>query len=147
MNIFVGNLAFISTEANVRKLFGRFGSIASCVVVMDKKGKNSRGFGFVEMPDERGAYTAIAALDGKQFMGRPLNVSLANAKPEAEKDAGQRKRVRASGYKQGRRSRSFMAKRAAAGIEGPMPERKKTKKNPLRWRKKKPYQKSQRKSE
>ena len=145
MNIFVGNLPFDATERDVCKVFERFGGIASCVIVMDKKGKESRGFGFVEMPDERGAYAAIAALDGKEFMGRPLNVSEARPKPESGRDSRTREKKvpRLNAYKQGRRSRSFMAKRAEAGIEGPMPKRKKNQVNPMRWRKKKPWHKAE----
>jgi hypothetical protein len=85
MNIFVGNLAFAATEADVRKLFEGFGNVASAVIVMEKEKKapKSRGFGFVQMPDEQQALAAIAALNGKEFMGRVLNVN--PARPKGQK--------------------------------------------------------------
>jgi len=76
MNIFVGNLSFDSTHDDVKKLFEGFGNVASVAIVMskEKKAPKSRGFGFVEMPDEHQALAAIAALSGKEFMGRVINV-------------------------------------------------------------------------
>ena len=141
MNIFVGNLSFDSTDRDVMKAFARFGSVASCVIVKDKKGRNSRGFGFVEMLDDKSAYAAIAALDGKEFMGRALNVAI--GRPKTEKAQESVKKKSGSAYKQGRRSKSFLEKRAAAGITEPLPRRKKFYANPMRWRKKpRPAQKS-----
>ena len=137
MNIFVGNISFDAKEADVYKLFMPFGSVTNVCIVMDKKGKHSRGFGFLEMPDELQAKAAIAALNGKDLMGRPLLVE-----PSLSKKPGERIRP-GPGYKAGRRSRSFMKKRLAAGITEPVPERKE-KDNPLRWRKNKPWVKKKR---
>jgi len=140
MNIFVGNLSFDAKEADVYKLFMPFGGVSFVEIVMDKNGKKSRGFGFLEMTDDKGAYAAIAALDGREFMGRPLNVE--SARPKSGQVQSDIKIKKDSAYKQGRRSRSFMKRRAAAGIEQPIPERK-FHDNPMRWRKKpKPWQKS-----
>ncbi len=135
MNIFVGNLSFKTKENDLKKVFKGFGSVAFVAIAMDKKGKKSRGFAFVEMPDERQAQEAIAALDGKEFMGRDLNVSPALSESEiklenkvqknsknAEKPRGFRINKpfkKTSRYKQGRRSRSFMKRKAAPGIEEP----------------------------
>ena len=87
MNIFVGNLLFDATEGDVKKLFECYGLVASVVIVMskEKKAPKSRGFGFVDMPDEQQALTAIAALNGKEFMGRVLNVDVARPKTKAER--------------------------------------------------------------
>ncbi len=74
MRIFVGNLLFTSTKEDVQKLFQGFGTVDS-VSIRNKSGKNPRGFGFVEMSDENQALSAIAALEGKDFMGRILNVT------------------------------------------------------------------------
>jgi len=155
MNIFVGNLSFDAKEADVYKLFMPFGSVTYVSIVMDKKGKNSRGFGFLEMSDEAQAKAAIAALEGKELMGRPIHVEPALTKrpkkafspaksrarlvTDDQKDAalGKPDIHRAAGYKAGRRSRSFMKRRHAAGITEPLPERK-NQDNPMRWRKKKP---------
>jgi len=86
MDIFVGNLSFESYEGDVKKLFEGFGNVASVVIVMrkEKKAPKSRGFGFVQMPDEEQALAAIAALSGKEFMGRILDVNPARPKPEAQ---------------------------------------------------------------
>lgn len=163
MKIFVGNLSFDAVEGDVKKAFEEFGSVASVAIVMDKKGTNSRGFGFVEMLDDQQARAAIAAFDGKDFMGRPLNVSpsIPKAKDEIEKREKKRGRIRDkaqseesslrpdsgySAYKKGRRSRSFMTRRAASGTPVEDRSRIKSHENPMRWRKKsdqpKPWQKS-----
>lgn len=86
MIIFVGNLSFDAVEADVQKLFEGFGNVASVVIVMrkEKNGPKSRGFGFVEMPDEQQALAAIAAFNGKEFMGRVLNVDPARSKTGAQ---------------------------------------------------------------
>ena len=89
MNIFVGNLAFDATQDDIKKLFEGFGKLASAVIVMSKEKKTpkSRGFGFVEMPDEEQALAAIAALNEKEFMGRILNISQARPKTEADRQS------------------------------------------------------------
>jgi len=73
-NIFVGNLSFEATKEDVIKLFEPFGSVANAVIMERKKGK-SRGYGFVDMPNEEEKNAAIAALEGKEFMWRVLSVS------------------------------------------------------------------------
>ncbi len=104
MNIFVGNLLFEATEANVRRIFRNFGEVAGVSIVMEKNGSKSRGFGFVEMPNEEQAQAAIKGLNEKDFMGRHLLVSPAVSK-------GKKKEGKQSAYKAGRRSRSYMRKR------------------------------------
>jgi len=144
MNIFVGNLLFETTEEDVRKAFEEFGSVVSVAIVMEKKGVKSRGFGFVEMPVEHEAQKAIALLDGKDFMGRVLNVSPAHPKSEAEKEKIKRKMPEPiskkpsgySGYKEGRRTRSFVKKQVEAGVKEPVLSKRKNKDNPMRWRRK-----------
>jgi len=153
MNIFVANLSFDTTEADMRKLFEGFGNVASVAIVMrkDRKGSKSRGFGFVDMPDEEQMLAAIAALDGQEFMGRPLDVSLAHPKPEKGLGLEPREKMRSKinqentglnpsllrtgEYKRGKRSISFMKRCLAAGIKEPILARK-YKDNPMRWRKK-----------
>jgi len=73
-NIFVGNLSFQATKEDVIKLFEPFGSVANAVIMERKKGK-SRGYGFVDMPNEEEKNAAIAALEGREFMWRVLSVS------------------------------------------------------------------------
>ena len=141
MNIFVGNLLFETTEADVRKAFEAFGDVSSVAIVMEKKGAKSRGFGFVEMPVDHEAQKAIALLDGKDFMGRILNVSPARPKSEAEKERIKRKPLtkKASeygGYQEGRRTRSFIKRQVEAGVKEPVLAKRKNKDNPMRWRRK-----------
>jgi RNA recognition motif-containing protein len=80
-NIFVGNLSFDATKEDVEKLFKTFGTVARVVIKEKRKGK-SRGFGFVDMPHEEEKNAAMAALEGKEFMGRPL--SIRNILPKGE---------------------------------------------------------------
>jgi hypothetical protein len=175
MRIFVGNLSFAATETDVRNLFEGFGEVAAVRILMEKKGVKSRGFGFVDMPVDQQAQEAISALNGKEFMGRPLNLEQARIKPEAPPETNAREEIKPEResesrhynkedtqkketwfdpvfnkkrgrYKTGRRSRSFMKRRAEAGIvEEAMPKRK-PQDNPMRWRKRseqpKPWQKS-----
>jgi RNA recognition motif-containing protein len=85
MNIFVGNLSFEAKEVDVQRAFSAFGVVTSVVIVMEKKGKKSRGFGFVEMPDEQEALAAIAQLQGKEILSRPINVMPALSKEPKNK--------------------------------------------------------------
>ncbi len=94
MNIFVGNLSFDTTEAHLKKLFEGFGVVVSVVIVMDEKGIKSRGFGFLEMSYGQQAQKAIAALDGREFMGRPIKVSQAQPKSEKAREIGDLKEMR-----------------------------------------------------
>lgn len=81
-NIFVGNLDFGATEDGVRSLFEAYGTIQRVSIKTDRDTGRSRGFAFVEMPNEAEAERAIAALNGTQFGGRALNVNEARPKTE-----------------------------------------------------------------
>ena len=71
--IYVGNLAFSTTEQELRDLFGQHGEVQSVSLITDRETGQPRGFGFVEMSD--GADAAIRALDGREFGGRTLKVN------------------------------------------------------------------------
>jgi RNA recognition motif-containing protein len=75
MNIYVGNLPFDATEADLRSLFADFGPITSVAVVADRDTGRSRGFGFVELGDAALAGKAISQLDGNDLNGRRLTVN------------------------------------------------------------------------
>ncbi|RPI21966.1 MAG: RNA-binding protein [Actinobacteria bacterium] len=77
MNIYVGNLPFDATEADLRGLFADYGTITSAAVVTDRDTGRSRGFGFVELADEALAGKAIGNLDGHDWNGRRLTVNQA----------------------------------------------------------------------
>ena len=62
MNIYVGNLAFDSTDDALKAHFEQFGEVSSAKIIQDRMTGKSRGFAFIEMPDENEAYTAISAL-------------------------------------------------------------------------------------
>jgi len=74
-NIFVGNMTFQTTEDDLRALFEPFGQVARVHVAVDRETRRSRGFGFVEMPNDAEAAQAMQALDGKDFNGRALKVN------------------------------------------------------------------------
>ena len=93
MNIFVGNMSFDAKEEDIKKLFEDFGVVVSVVIVKEKNGIKSRGFGFVEMADQKQGEAAIAALNAKEFMGRPLNVSAERPKSEEDGDRGKKKKL------------------------------------------------------
>ena len=80
--IFVGNLPFSATEAQLSELFGQHGEVSSAEIVKDKFSDRSRGFGFVEMASAEAATAAIAALNGHQMDGRPLTVNEAKVRTE-----------------------------------------------------------------
>lgn len=81
MRIFVGNLPFSATDADLSSLFEPFGEIQSIQIMTDRDTGKPRGFGFVEMGSEDGQ-KAIAALNGKDFQGRAINVNEARPKVE-----------------------------------------------------------------
>lgn len=79
--LYVGNLSFESTEADLKDLFGRHGDVASAAVIMDRDSGRSRGFAFVEMEDAA-ADKAMRALDGANLGGRTLKVSEAQSRSD-----------------------------------------------------------------
>jgi RNA recognition motif-containing protein len=86
MNIYVGNLSFDAGEEDVRAQFEGFGQITSVAIIKDKFTGRPRGFAFVEMAQDTEAQAAIAALNGKDFKGRPLTVN--EARPRTENRGG-----------------------------------------------------------
>ena len=79
-NLFVGNMSFQTTAADLRALFEPFGQLARVHVATDRETGKARGFGFVEMVNDAEAAKAIAALDGKDVGGRNLKVNEARPK-------------------------------------------------------------------
>ena len=82
MNIYVGNLPRKTSETELREAFAPFGEVTSASIIMDKMSGESRGFGFVEMPNKTEALAAIQALNGKEFDGRTLTVNEARPKED-----------------------------------------------------------------
>lgn len=78
--IYVGNLPWSATDAELRNFFAEYGEVQSATVIMDRETGRSRGFGFVEMDDDA-ARKAIAGADGKELDGRALRVNEARERP------------------------------------------------------------------
>src|SRR6266487_3973869 len=95
MNIYVGNLAFSTTNHDLRQLFEPYGVVDEIRVIMDRETGRSKGFGFVEMPDGTAARTAITKLQGQQIEGRTLTVN--EAKPREPRGEPSRSRWSAIG--------------------------------------------------
>ena len=79
MNIYVGNLAFTTTDHDLRQLFEPYGVVDTINIITDRDTGRSKGFGFVEMPETPAAKSAIQGLNGKELDGRALTVN--EAKP------------------------------------------------------------------
>lgn len=83
MNIYVGNLPYSVTENDLQEAFGAFGNVSSVNIITDKYSGQSKGFGFVEMPDNSEADKAMKALNGSDMSGRNLKVN--EAKPREQR--------------------------------------------------------------
>lgn len=86
VNIYVGNLSRDVTEEDLQEAFGAFGQVASVNIIKDRFSGESRGFGFVEMPEKAEAQAAIADLNGKDLKGQTLNVNEARPRTEGRRD-------------------------------------------------------------
>ena len=86
MNIYVGNMAFGTTETELRDLFAEFGTVDKVSVVTDRDTGRPRGFAFVEMPTQAEGEAAIKGLNGKEVGGRQLTVNM--ARPREERGGG-----------------------------------------------------------
>ena len=82
MNIYVSNLSFAVQDEDLREFFTEYGEVSSAKVIMDKFTNRSKGFGFVEMPDDAAAQKAIAELDGGIVEGRAIKVMVAKPREE-----------------------------------------------------------------
>jgi RNA recognition motif-containing protein len=83
MNIYVGNLPYSVTDADLRQTFSRFGDVSQVNLISDKLSGQSKGFGFVEMANNAQADTAIKALNGTDMKGR--NITVNQAKPKTDR--------------------------------------------------------------
>ena len=90
MNIYVGNLSYEATDVTIREAFESFGEVTSARVIKDKYNGQSRGFGFVEMPASSQAQTAIKSLNGKEILGKQMNVNEARARADQGRTGGGR---------------------------------------------------------
>ena len=82
MDIYVGNLPYQADDQKIQELFAQHGTVTSARVIVDRSSGESKGFGFVEMPDKTEALTAIKAINEQDFMGRNLRVNESQPKPK-----------------------------------------------------------------
>jgi len=88
MNIYVSNLSFNVQDEDLREFFAEYGEVSSAKVITDKFTQKSRGFGFVEMPDDEAAQKAIKELDGAHVEGRAITVTIAKPREERPSNGG-----------------------------------------------------------
>ena len=88
MNIYVGNLAREATEEDLRGAFAAFGEVTSAAIIKDKFSGESRGFGFVEMPNKAEAEKAISLVNGKDLKGRTAKVNEAKPRTDSPRSGG-----------------------------------------------------------
>ena len=99
MNIYVGNLSHDATDDDLRQAFEAFGQVTSATIIKDKFSGESRGFGFVEMPNKPEGQAALTGLNGQDLKGRARKVS--EARPREER-GGDRERRGGGGRDRGR---------------------------------------------
>ncbi len=85
MEIYVGNLAYATTDDGLKEAFAKFGEVTAVRVVKDRMTDRSKGFGFVTMPDAAQAQAAIDALNGHELDGRTVRVNESQPKPRDER--------------------------------------------------------------
>jgi RNA recognition motif-containing protein len=100
MNLYVGNLPYRITEDQLRAAFEEYGQVSSCTIIKDKVTGQSKGFGFLEMPEHDEAEAAINNLNGRDLMGRKINVN--EARPREDHRGDSRGGGRAAGGGGGR---------------------------------------------
>ena len=83
--LFVGNLAFSVSEDDIRTLFAEYGAVTSTSLPLDRETNRPRGFAFVEMETQVAAEAAMKGLDGHQFAGRDMKVSIAQPKARSNR--------------------------------------------------------------
>lgn len=88
MNIYISNLSYAINDGDLKDLFAEYGEISSAKVITDRESGRSRGFGFVEMPDDAQGQKAIDELNQAEYDGKVISVTV--ARPRTERPAGNR---------------------------------------------------------
>ncbi len=84
--LYIGNLSYSVDDSSLQNKFSEFGAVASAKVITDRETGRSKGFGFVEYESDSDADRAIESMNGKDFLGRNVNVS--EARPQAPREGG-----------------------------------------------------------
>lgn len=92
MNIYISGLNFSTTEADLNDLFSEYGEVSSAKVILDRETRRSRGFAFVEMPDDAAAQKAIDELNGAEYDHKTISVNVARPREERPSYGGNRDR-------------------------------------------------------
>ncbi|MDR2808930.1 MAG: RNA-binding protein [Tannerellaceae bacterium] len=100
MNIYVSNLNFSTTSESLQDLFAEYGEVDSAKIITDRETGRSRGFGFVEMSDNRAGQKAIDELNETDFEGKTISVNI--ARPKKERSSGGYNRGGGGGYNRNR---------------------------------------------
>ena len=85
-NIYVGNLSYDATEADIRQAFSQYGEVSAVNVIMDRETGRPRGFAFVEMPNSSEAQKAISSVNETEIAGRAVKVN--EARPKSDRPQG-----------------------------------------------------------
>ncbi|MDR1416611.1 MAG: RNA-binding protein [Prevotellaceae bacterium] len=88
MNIYVSNLNFSTTSESLQELFAEHGEVTSAKIITDRETGRSRGFGFVEMPNDAEGQAAISELNEANFEGKTIGVNVARPKTESSRSGG-----------------------------------------------------------
>ena len=99
MNIYISGLNFSTTDADLNDLFSEYGEVSSARIITDRETRRSRGFGFVEMPDDAAGQKAIDELNGAEYDGKVINVNVAKPREDRSNGGGR------GGYNRGGGSR------------------------------------------
>lgn len=86
MNLYIGNLDYKVNENHLREFFEQMGEVSSAKIITDRETGRSKGFGFVEMPNNDEASAAIESLNGKNLLSRAITVNEARPRPEGGND-------------------------------------------------------------
>ncbi len=90
MNIFISNLNYNTVESELQELFEQYGTVESAKIIMDRDTGRSRGFGFVEMPNDQEALQAIEQLNEREFKSKVLRIAQARPKEQGQRNGGGR---------------------------------------------------------
>lgn len=97
MNIFIAGLSYQISDADLRELFEEYGEVSSARIITDRDTHRSKGYGFVEMGDETEGQHAIDELNGAEYDGRTLSVSVARPRPEGDRSQQRNRNNRSYG--------------------------------------------------
>ncbi|WP_297328156.1 RNA-binding protein [uncultured Bacteroides sp.] len=103
MNIYIAGLNFSTTDADLNDLFSEYGEVTSARVITDRETGRSRGFAFVEMPDDEAAQKAIDELNGAEFDQKTISVNVARPREDRPRNGGGNRDRRGGGGYNSRR--------------------------------------------